>query len=284
MRLRTALLALLLSLVHCRERATPSGPPSAEDAAPSNSGTAPPPDPDAGGPLVVAPVARTVVPFALHRPPWGGTEKSMTETTSAQPVYLPQFFPDCRDPVPISRWTKAGKAGRSLWDVTAYRCAGEIPGRVLPSWESDGSFFVYGGRRDVVIELDSRAKGGPTPSQWRSYIDKAIANLLPSTPKFMAPAPTAPVDRKKAKAFMAKLQKAVGASLALECAHEQDGGNEQRALGAEMDRVIPSNQGNFEQVLHDVLICRICSRDTDRCSAALESVEAADAWVEKYAK
>ncbi|WP_394827326.1 hypothetical protein [Pendulispora albinea] len=226
--------------------------------------------PDASPPI------RTAAPFSLPRPPWGGTEN----TSEARPIYVKRFFFDCTHPTAVSSWHSAQKP---QWEVSAYRCLDEIPARTLPPWQSDG-FFVFGNRRDLVIEVYGHDDGGPSPAQWRGYVDKAIATIPAPAPKSLGAVPTKRVDQKKAKIWAAKLRKLVGEALIMNCLPNALAEQEHTALATEMDRLAPADQGPFETTLLEVSACRACSTRESRCPSALEAIESTDAWIDTYAK
>jgi hypothetical protein len=108
--------------------------------------------------------------------------------------------------------------------------------------------------------------------------EDAVATGVPS------PSATAKVrvDRKKLRAFLDRVRARVLHAEGIGCRHEEE---EYLAFGKELDTILPSAPGVLEAALVDAARCIRCGHATpthrsESCTAALDSLARAQAWVD----
>jgi hypothetical protein len=226
------------------------------------------------------PAARAApAPFAL--PPLEPRWRAVPKLGEASLYLRRQFFPDCEDPIAVSGFEGPPNDGRSAFSVTAFRCAREVPERDTPEpWYSDGSVFLWVARGALVIEVDARRHLGPRPMQWKAYLDRAVASL----PRASPPPAREPIDRMKAKAFVAALRASVAAARRGACL--KDVGTHRETLSDMMKKLVGS--GEHPEVLwnatNEASSCRECMSPGDPlkkglCDSAAESIDDAEDWL-----
>jgi len=278
----TALAALLLSCtspppaIHSSSPAPPAAASiqsaSDADAGPTDAGAA-----DTGA-ASAADAGSTPDPFTL--PPVVFAAGGRPALRDASLYLTAQFYRDCGQPRPVSGWAGPGRT----WHVTAYRCVDPVADRPTPSpWLSDGWLFLWASRGTLVIEVEAHQRAGPTAAQWRAYLETAIAlEPRPAAIDAGAEAIEAAVrfDHQKMASFLAKLRRMAGSP-----GRETTGRcvDEYHALGREVDAILPSPPGVFENAMRYTADCHYgCDRES--CAAALRSIQRASDWARQQPK
>lgn len=264
---------LALASVTCRraaprsERAAPPAPSSV--VAPRASSTAAAP---------ASASARPLPSFELPPPPPAWRAAKGTRSPSR---YCVEQFCDCTRPTPISGWQNA----KDDWSIVAYACAEPYEPMDPPEpWLSDGSYFLYGGRGDVVIEVVAHLRRGPRPYQFRRYVDEALDRIGPAPArgdgKLSAP------DHARAGAVIAEMRKIAKVSPIGPCKREL--GEQMVELGNEQRGFATRPPGVFEVAILVAISCTDCERARpawrrEECGLAMETLDDAADWLRRHA-
>jgi hypothetical protein len=218
----------------------------------------------------------------LPQPPraWGN---SQPYTHPAQGYLTLEFFPDCLDPIPVSGWKlepNPNSSTQGSWVVVAFRCAAPVPVRATPRpLLSDGSFFLYAERGDLIVEVEASQRHRTGWREWQRYLDNAIALEPLPVPPNTAERALPPIDRKKAEAFLAELHRRMDHQFSdrPRCVEDARASADRDRLGRMIDAITQETVGAFEIAAMEVARCQRCDPDyAKRCAAALKAVERVD--------